>query len=64
MFDRALQERADRLAARVEALARALQKSGVDEDTAARLLVRAVESTPVESAPAERPRRKRLPRAA
>lgn len=41
MQDGRLQDRSDRLAARVEALAVALQESGVSEDVAARLLAHA-----------------------
>lgn len=40
-MDGGLQERSERLAARVEALAVALQESGVSEDVAARLLAHA-----------------------
>ena len=38
MLDGRLQERSERLAARVDALAAALQECGADEDAAARLL--------------------------
>lgn len=79
MQDGALEERSERLAARVEALAVALQESGVSEETAARLLAHASTATlhaltleallapePARSGqPAEKPRRKRsLPLAA
>jgi hypothetical protein len=41
MTDDRLQQRADRLAARVEALAEALQASGVSEEASAQLLSQA-----------------------